>query len=130
MPQPSASTITLPNPSQRELRMNASVTVVVPTYREAANIPHLIARLQAVRESSGIDLELLLMDDDSQDGSDRLVDSLALPWVTLVTRKTDRGLSLQEPEHASRRVRSPFLDQSAVTRIVSIGSGAQRDVPT
>jgi dolichol-phosphate mannosyltransferase len=73
--------------------LSESLTVVVPTYREAANIPHLVARLQAVRESSGLDLELLLMDDDSGDGSDRLVSSLGLPWVTLVTRKTDRGLS-------------------------------------
>ncbi len=71
---------------------SASVTVVVPTYREVENIPHLVARLQNVR-TSGVDLELLLMDDDSQDGSAQLVDSLALPWVKMVTRRANRGLS-------------------------------------
>jgi dolichol-phosphate mannosyltransferase len=72
---------------------DASVTVVVPTYREVENIPLLVTRLQKVQESSGLDLELLLMDDDSKDGSAELVDSLALPWVRMVTRTANRGLS-------------------------------------
>jgi dolichol-phosphate mannosyltransferase len=72
---------------------NASVTVVVPTFGEVSNIPRLVARLTAVREQSGIDLELLLMDDDSRDGSAELVRSLGLSWVTMVTRKANRGLS-------------------------------------
>jgi dolichol-phosphate mannosyltransferase len=71
----------------------ASVTVVVPTYREVENIPHLVARLQGVREQFGLDLELLLMDDDSRDGSDKVVETLALPWIYLVTRTTNRSLS-------------------------------------
>lgn len=73
--------------------MSTSLTVVIPTYREVANIPHLIARLQAMREHSGLDLEVLLMDDDSRDGSEELVGSLGLDWVKIVTRKADRGLS-------------------------------------
>jgi dolichol-phosphate mannosyltransferase len=70
-----------------------SVTVVVPTYREVENIPHLVERLRKVREEASLELELLIMDDDSGDGTDRAVDSLAMHWVTLVTRKTNRGLS-------------------------------------
>src|SRR5579859_4692984 len=72
---------------------DASVTVVVPTYREVENIPHLVARLQKVREASRLDIELILMDDDSGDGSAQLVESLALPWVRMVTRTANRGLS-------------------------------------
>ena len=71
----------------------SSVTVVVPTYYEVESIPHLVARLRGVRDSSGLDLEVLFMDDDSQDGSRELVESMGLPWVRLVTRKTNRGLS-------------------------------------
>ena len=67
--------------------------MIVPTYHEVESIPHLVARLAAVRESSGLDIELLLMDDDSRDGSEALVEGLALPWVRMVTRKTNRGLS-------------------------------------
>ncbi len=70
-----------------------TVTVVIPTYREVASIPHLVDRLAELRESSGLDLEVLLMDDDSQDGSESLVAALGLPWVRMITRKTNRGLS-------------------------------------
>jgi len=70
-----------------------SITVVVPTYREVENIPRLVARLQGVRDDFGLDLELLLMDDDSRDGSDKVVETLMLPWVSLVTRTTNRSLS-------------------------------------
>jgi dolichol-phosphate mannosyltransferase len=76
-----------------DIRPGTTVTVVVPTYHEVLNIPHLAARLKRVREDSGLDLELLLMDDDSQDGTDKAVSDLALPWVRLVTRKANRGLS-------------------------------------
>jgi len=70
-----------------------SVAVVVPTYREAESIPHLVQRLGKVREEASIDLELFIMDDDSGDGTERVVEALALNWVTLVTRTTNRGLS-------------------------------------
>jgi dolichol-phosphate mannosyltransferase len=70
-----------------------SVTVVVPTYQEVQSVPHLVERIRLVREQSGIDLELVFMDDDSRDGSDELVRKLAMPWVRLVTRTTNRSLS-------------------------------------
>ena len=73
--------------------LQTGITVVIPTYREVDSIPHLIARLERLRESSGLDIEVLLMDDDSRDGSEELVASLALPWVRMVTRKINRGLS-------------------------------------
>ena len=69
-----------------------SVSVIVPTYREVDNLRPLVERLRVLREA-GLDLELLIMDDDSRDGSAELIASLDLPWVALVTRTTDRGLS-------------------------------------
>jgi dolichol-phosphate mannosyltransferase len=79
--------------SKAEDATRTSVTVIVPTYHEVASIPHLVARLQSVRTEANLELELIMMDDDSRDGSAELVDSLALPWVRMVTRKTNRGLS-------------------------------------
>jgi dolichol-phosphate mannosyltransferase len=70
-----------------------SVTVVVPTYREVESIPHLLNRLGSVRESAGLDLEVIFMDDDSNDGSAQLVESLKLPWARMITRTSNRGLS-------------------------------------
>jgi len=69
------------------------VDIIVPTYQEVQNIPRLLECLGSVRSSSGLDLRVLFMDDDSRDGSHELVLSLGLPWVKLVTREADRGLS-------------------------------------
>ncbi len=69
------------------------LTVVVPTYKEVENLPHLIDRLGRVREEQGLDLDLLIMDDDSRDGSAELVAARPEPWVKIVVRTTDRGLS-------------------------------------
>jgi dolichol-phosphate mannosyltransferase len=70
-----------------------SVSIVTPTYREALNIPGLLARVAAVRESSGLDIELLIMDDSSNDGSVEAVAAAGLPWARIVVRTEDRGLS-------------------------------------
>jgi dolichol-phosphate mannosyltransferase len=70
-----------------------TVTVVVPTFREVENLPELLERLGAVRDGAGIDLDVLLMDDDSRDGSADLVCALGLPWARMIVRTRDRGLS-------------------------------------
>lgn len=70
-----------------------SITVVVPTYKEVENIPLLVERLAAVRATQGWQLDVLFMDDDSRDGSAEQVAQLGLPWVRLITRTSDRGLS-------------------------------------
>ncbi|MGD0835707.1 MAG: glycosyltransferase family 2 protein [Polyangia bacterium] len=69
------------------------VTVVVPTYNEAANLPHLIQRLARVREQHGLELDVLIMDDSSQDGSAELIAGRDEAWVKMVVRTRDRGLS-------------------------------------
>src|SRR5215468_1184233 len=70
-----------------------TIGVVVPTYREVENIPHLVDRLRAVREKTGRKIDLLFMDDNSRDGSEELVRAINLPWVKMVVRTADRGLS-------------------------------------
>ncbi len=69
------------------------VAVIVPTYREAENVPLLVARLAELRESTGLDLELVLVDDDSRDGTEEIVRELSLQWVRLIVRTSNRGLS-------------------------------------
>lgn len=70
-----------------------SVSVIVPTYQEVDNIPLLVDRIAQVREEHNLDLELLIMDDDSGDGTEEVVDGLGKSWVRLVVRKDNRGLS-------------------------------------
>lgn len=73
-----------------------SVSIIVPTYREAAIIPALVDRLQRAMAEAGIEWELILADDNSGDGSDQIVAGLAHSWpVRLVVRHdTPRDLSL------------------------------------
>jgi dolichol-phosphate mannosyltransferase len=71
----------------------ASVTIVAPTYKEAENIQALTERVARMRESSGLDAELIIVDDDSRDGTEEIFQRLNLPWARLIVRKEDRGLS-------------------------------------
>jgi dolichol-phosphate mannosyltransferase len=88
-----AATESSPVPSVALLPNAARVAVIIPTYREAENIPGMIERLAAVREASQLDLEVLFVDDNSQDGSEEIVSSKNLPWVRIIVRTKDRGLS-------------------------------------
>jgi dolichol-phosphate mannosyltransferase len=71
----------------------ALIDVIVPTYREAANIPLLIERLDALRRAHPDPLQLTIVDDDSRDGTREIIERLNLPWVRLIVRTADRGLS-------------------------------------
>jgi dolichol-phosphate mannosyltransferase len=70
-----------------------AVSVVVPTYREAANIGALIARLEGVRNSSGLDIELVIVDDSSDDGTAEAARAMAKPWARVMERAGARDLS-------------------------------------
>ena len=73
-----------------------SVSIIVPTYREAANIPRLAERIHTALSDSGISWELLLIDDNSNDGSEAVVAELAnrLPVRMVTRRQPPRDLSL------------------------------------
>jgi GT2 family glycosyltransferase len=88
------------------------VSVTVPTYREVENLPFLIDRIAKVRQEYGLDLELLIVDDDSRDGTVELVASRPEEWLRLIVRTADRGLSLavleglRQAANGSRRRRT------------------------
>ncbi len=73
--------------------MASTIDVVVPTFREALNIPLLIERLANLKSSHAPHLHLTIVDDNSGDGTEKAIQRLNLPWVSLIVRTTDRGLS-------------------------------------
>ncbi len=73
--------------------ITAPLSIVVPTYREAENIPHLIARVARLKEEQNLELELLFLDDRSRDGSAEAVAASGFDWVRFVERDGSRGLS-------------------------------------
>ncbi len=72
-----------------------TVSIIVPTYKEAENLPPLIERVNEAMSACEAEWELVVVDDDSQDGSDQVIAEFAskgLP-VRLITRVGQRGLS-------------------------------------
>jgi len=70
------------------------VSIVVPTYNERENLPRLLEEIDRVLRSRGINYEVVVVDDDSPDGTWRVAEEYAergLP-VRVVRRRGERGL--------------------------------------
>jgi dolichol-phosphate mannosyltransferase len=72
----------------------ADFSIVVPTYREAKNIPQLIQRIAEV-DFSGRSFEVILVDDNSRDGITEVVKILQkqYSWLRLIVRLAKKSLS-------------------------------------
>jgi dolichol-phosphate mannosyltransferase len=85
---PAESVVELPEPWR-----SAAVTVVLPTYNEAANLPVIAAELLGLPLPG---LRILVTDDNSPDGTGRIADELAAHYgpdrVTVVHRPGKQGL--------------------------------------
>jgi dolichol-phosphate mannosyltransferase len=69
---------------------SANITVVVPTYNEADNLPELVRRICTALPG----VEVLVIDDASKDGTADVARRLAADWpVRVVERFDERGLS-------------------------------------
>jgi dolichol-phosphate mannosyltransferase len=69
--------------------------LVIPTLCEAGNIRELLERVRRTLDPLGIEYESVVVDDDSGDDIETLVNDLARqdPRMRLVTRKNARGLA-------------------------------------
>lgn len=65
------------------------IFVMVPTYNESGNIPHLIEDVLGLK----LDIHLVIVDDNSPDGTHRIVAEWEQrsPFVHLLLRTTERG---------------------------------------
>lgn len=84
---------TEPEGALAKVQVLTPVSIVVPTFRERENLPHLVQRIDALRQKYDLELELLIMDDLSGDGSAQWVAECGHEWVVLVERSGPRGLS-------------------------------------
>ena len=71
------------------------LSLVVPTYNERHNLPTLLERLEVVLAGCVAPFEVIVVDDDSPDGTSDVARSLQprYPWLRVLTRRHQRDLS-------------------------------------
>jgi dolichol-phosphate mannosyltransferase len=70
------------------------LSIVVPTYNEKENIPELVERIFTVLGENNIDGEVVIVDDNSPDGTAKVAQDLSKDYnVQVIVRKNERGLS-------------------------------------
>jgi dolichol-phosphate mannosyltransferase len=75
-------------------KAKAKLAIVIPTLREAENIRSVLDRIRQSLDPLGVPYELIVVDDDSGDGIDTIVQEIAQadPRVCLLVRTEERGL--------------------------------------
>lgn len=73
--------------------MTMELSVIIPTYNESANLPALLKKLEIALE--GVAWEVIVVDDDSPDGTHRLVKTMASSdqRIRCIRRVNRRGLA-------------------------------------
>jgi dolichol-phosphate mannosyltransferase len=77
------------------LSLVPSLSIIVPTYKEAENLPLLVPQVAAVMSARNWTWELIVVDDNSPDATKHVLDQLSarFPQVRYKIRTTERGLS-------------------------------------
>ena len=76
-------------------KYNQKLTLVIPTYNEAANIESLCSSLVEVFSKNNIDYEVIVVDDNSPDQTWKIVQSIAVKdnRIKVIRRTNERGLA-------------------------------------
>ena len=69
---------TAPEPERPEVHAVPDISVVVPTFNEATNLPELFERLLAFVQESKLSIETIVVDDASPDGTGVIAEQLAI----------------------------------------------------
>jgi dolichol-phosphate mannosyltransferase len=68
------------------------IALLIPTYNEAVSIVELLEKLTEFRSTQSNQIDVLVIDDNSPDGTAKIVDNLQLPWVSILRRPGKGGL--------------------------------------
>ncbi len=71
------------------------ISLIVPTYREAKNLRTLVTRIATALDATKISHEIIISDDNSNDGTEGIANELAQTFpLRLIVRTENRDLSL------------------------------------
>lgn len=68
------------------------LVILIPTYNEAISIVELLRKIEEFREAKTLDIDLLVIDDNSPDRTADIVQALNISWVDLLKRPRKDGL--------------------------------------
>ncbi len=90
------------------------VSIVIPIYNEYDNLPDLVEQVAQAMQTTGVNWELICVDDGSRDGSDRLLAELAQdrPWLRplFLNRNYGQSTAMQAGFDAARGATLVTLD--------------------
>ena len=101
--------------------------ILIPTYNESTSIPELIDSLAQLRQTGEFDFDILVIDDNSPDGTGEIVQAMGHEWVRLLKRPGKDGLG-----NAYRAGFVDILAQPQYDQIVTMdadGSHRVADLP-
>ena len=64
-----------------------NISLIIPTYNEAKNIPFLIEEIFGVVDKSKINMEFIIVDDNSPDGTGKIAEELASKYPIRVINR-------------------------------------------
>ena len=92
-----------------------AVSIVLPTYNEAANMPVLIPRIVEALREAGLEPEVIVVDDNSPDATADAAEALAPEHPVRVIRRIDeRGLATAVLAGFAQRVAKPAVGLGVV----------------
>jgi dolichol-phosphate mannosyltransferase len=101
--------------------------ILIPTYNEASTVVELLTALSVLRDTRRYDFDVTVIDDNSPDRTDDIVESLALDWVSILKREKKDGLG-----NAYRAGFAQVLANSQYDQLVTMdadGSHRVADLP-
>ncbi len=68
-----------------------TLTVIMPVFNERSTVAEIIRRMRAVNLPGGINLQVIVVDDGSSDGSEKVLRALEDSTVRIITHKENKG---------------------------------------
>ena len=103
------------------------LAILIPTYNEGLTIAQLLEKLGNFRDLGSYQFDVLVIDDNSPDGTAQIVDDLQLSWVKILRRPGKGGLGA-----AYRAGFTQVLSINSYTHVVTMdadGSHRVEDLP-
>ena len=99
------------------------IAILIPTYNEAISIVELLVKLKKFRIDSKEDFDVIVIDDNSPDGTAEIVDKLQIDWVSILRRPGKGGLGA-----AYRAGFAQVLNASKYTHVITMDADGSHRV--